>query len=272
MWKTNLKVVLVVVGTLAIYTAVAMSIPQVQSEVPEELSFSGDVSPAELVAAGQTLFEGAGGCTACHGTGTRAPNLRTAEEGVGTIGQRCADRVPGEDCKSYLYQSMVDPNAYVVEGFNPIMPDVRRTLSETQIWALVAYMQDQGGEVTVTAADIGSSSGAAGGAPGGGEAPAGGGRAAASDGTVPSDTVALLRDNICLNCHTMDGEGVDLGPTFDGIGSRLSAAEIRRSILEPNADAAEGYEDLLGAMPPTFGTQLSAAQLEAIVAYLARRE
>jgi len=40
---TNLKVLGVVLGTLAVYTWVANSIPQLESVVPEELSFGADV-------------------------------------------------------------------------------------------------------------------------------------------------------------------------------------------------------------------------------------
>ena len=80
-------------------------------------------------------------CTACHRLGTVAPNLLTDHDGTGTIGVRCADRVAGEDCETYLYTSMVDPGAYLVEGFTPNMPDMRRSLSNEQIWALVAYLQ-----------------------------------------------------------------------------------------------------------------------------------
>ena len=58
------------------------------------------------------------------------------------------------DCKAYLYESLTNPGAFVVPGFENIMPDMRKQLSEDQIWAVIAYLQSQGGEVTVTAADI----------------------------------------------------------------------------------------------------------------------
>jgi hypothetical protein len=77
-WQTNLKVLLVVVGTVTLYTLVANGIPQVESEVPEQLTFTGEVTADELVQAGEELYQGAGGCVACHGLGTRAPNLLTA--------------------------------------------------------------------------------------------------------------------------------------------------------------------------------------------------
>ena len=158
MWGTNLKILGVVLGTIAVYTLLANAIPQVESEVPEELSFTGEVSAEELIDAGEELYAGAGGCTACHGLGTRAPNLLTAQGSEGPIGARCADRVPGEDCKAYIHRSMVEPNAHVVEGFQPIMPDMSRTLSDAQIWSMVAYLQSQGGEVTVTASDLAAAS------------------------------------------------------------------------------------------------------------------
>ncbi len=258
MWQTNLKVLAVVLGTVAVFTIVSSSIPQLQSVVPEDLSFSGDVTAEELVAAGQTLFAGAGGCADCHGSGTRAPNLLTDEAGTGQIGVRCAGRVAGQDCKAYLFNSLVDPNAFQVDGYIPIMADMSRTLSSEQLWALVAFLQSQGGEVTVTGADI-ESAGAA--------QPAA--AAVAGPTSTSSDPVEIMTANACLGCHVMDGAGAPIGPSFDGIGARVSADYIRESILDPRAGAAEGFEAFIQLMPPTFGEQLSAAQLEAIVRFLA---
>ncbi len=256
----NLRIGAVVVGTIGLYTLIANSIPQIESEVPEELSFTGDVTPEQLIGAGQELYEGAGGCTACHGLGTRAPNLLTAQGSAGPIGARCGERVPGTDCKAYLYQSMTEPNGYVVEGFQPIMPDVRRTLSNEQIWALVAYLESQGGEVTVTAADIQSTTETA---------PAGGAAAPAAVSSGTTDPQALLQEFGCIACHKLGAEGNVVGPPFDGMGSRRDAAYIRTSILDPAADVAEGFEPLAGVMPRDFGTRMTAAQLEAIVTFLA---
>ena len=141
MWATNLKVAAVVIGTLAFYTLLANSIPQLQSEVPQQLTLGADVTPEQLVAAGEQLYNGAGGCTACHGLGTRAPNLLTDERGTGLIGARCETREPGKDCKEYLHEALVKPGAFVAPGYEPIMPDMSRTLSGQQIWALVAFLQ-----------------------------------------------------------------------------------------------------------------------------------
>src|SRR5919206_2134804 len=141
MWKTNLKVLVVALVVIGFYTTVAHVIPQLQSEVPETLDLTSNATPEALVAAGERVFNGAGGCTACHGLGTRAPNLLTDFAGQGPIGARCGTRKPGMDCKAYLHESMIKPAAFVVPGFEPIMPDMRRQLSDDQIWAGVPYLK-----------------------------------------------------------------------------------------------------------------------------------
>ncbi len=258
MWATNLKILGVTIGTIVLYTLLANVIPQIESEVPEELIFTGEVSAAELVSAGEELYAGAGGCTACHGLGERAPNLLTGEGDQGPIGARCGTRVEGEDCKAYLHHSMVEPGAFVVAGYQPIMPDVSRTLSANQIWALVAYLESQGGQVDVTAADLEAEAES-------GEETAGGSGPAEVATTDPQE---LLDQMQCLACHRLGSQGQEVGPPFDGIGGRRDAAYIRGSILDPAAEVATGYEQFAGIMPTNFGERLSAAQLEAIVDFL----
>ena len=252
----NLKIVGVVIGTIATFTFIANAIPQLQSEVPIVLDFDLNVTAEELTESGEILFNGAGACSTCHGLGERAPNLLTDHEGLGTIGVRCANRVPGEDCEAYLYSSLVDPTAYLVEGFAPIMTDMRRSLSNAQIWALVAYLQSVGGEVTVTGADIGAGDG--------------GSSVVAAAATASTDPVEIMRANACLVCHLFNGEGevTQIGPPFDGIGARVDADYIRESILDPAAGTSEGFEEVVDAMPPIFGNQLTASQLEAVVQFL----
>src|SRR5437764_6859699 len=136
MWVKNLKVLAVAAFVLAFYTMVAHIVPQQPSAAPESINMSG-ASPEVLASAGEKVFNGAGGCTACHGLGTRAPNLLTDEKGSGLIGARCGTREPGKDCKAYLYESLTDPQKFLVPGYGPIMPDMRRQLSNEQIWAAV---------------------------------------------------------------------------------------------------------------------------------------
>lgn len=266
MLATNLKIVAVVLGTVVFYTVLANAIPQVESEVPAELTFGADVTPEQLVAAGEELYNGAGGCTACHGLGTRAPNLLTDEGGAGLIGARCASRVAGQSCKEYLHTSMVEPTAFVVPGYEPIMPDMRRTLSGTQIWAVVAYLESLGGTVTVTGDDIAAAESESAAAPA-----AGGTAGAAGPASTSLDPLTIMRENQCFVCHKLGDEGGPIGPELTTIGARLDADALRRAILDPAAEAAPGFETMAGVMPATFGQQLTAAQLEAVVQYLAAR-
>src|SRR5256885_8598321 len=92
MWATNAKIVGIVLGPPALYPLIANEIPQVQSEVPQTLTLGANVTPEQLVAAGEKVFNGIGGCPTCHGLGTRAPNLLTDEKGQGPIGARCGKR------------------------------------------------------------------------------------------------------------------------------------------------------------------------------------
>lgn len=272
MGATNLKIALIVLVTVGFYTLVANVIPQVESEVPKELALGAGVSADELVRAGGDVFHGAGGCEACHGLGTRAPKLLEAEgggSGLGPIGQRCAQRVEGLSCKEYLHQSMVQPNAYVVEGYEPIMPDMSRQLSPAQIWAVVAFLQSQGGEVTVTGADVGAG-GASGAAPGAGTPAAGG--AGAAPGSATMDPLALLRELGCLACHVFQGEGGPIGPELTKIGARRDVEYLRESILRPEAQIAQGFEPFAALMPRDFGHRLSAAQLDTLVRFLASQK
>jgi mono/diheme cytochrome c family protein len=261
MWKINLKVLAVTLVVLAFYTTVANVIPQLKSEVPETLDLSAGVTSEALVAAGDRIYNGSGGCTTCHGLGTRAPNLLTDHAGEGTIGARCGTRQPNVDCKTYLYESLTNPSKFVIKGFEPIMQDMRKQLSEEQIWATIAYLQSQGGEVTVTADDIART------------APASSTAAATKpSGPAPTatlDPVALISEKGCIGCHMLDGKGGAVGPPFDRIGASRTREYLRKSILLPNADTAKGYEKFAGTMPVNFGQILTAAQMEALVSYLA---
>src|SRR3989454_4260251 len=250
MWATNLKIVGVVLGTLALYTLIANKIPQLQSEVPQALTLGANVTPEQLVAAGEKLFNGIGGCPTCHGLGTRAPNLLTDEKGTGPIGARCDKREAGKSCKQYLYESLDNPTAYVVQGYQPIMPVMTRQLSPAQVWSVIAFLESQGGAVDVSASDIPASSPTSTTSPGGG---GGGGVAFAGGSTDPK---AIIQAAGCLACHKLDGQGQVIAPDLTHVGSRRDADSIRKKILDPASSVTKGYEKLAGIMPKSFGTMM----------------
>ena len=263
MWATNLKVVGIVLGTLALYTLIANKIPQVQSEVPQTLTLGANVTPEQLVAAGEKVFNGIGGCTTCHGLGTRAPNLLTDEKGTGPIGARCGKREAGKSCKQYLYESLDNPTAFVVPGYQPIMPVMTRQLSPPQVWSVIAFLESQSGTVDVTASDIPATSSTS--TTSTTSTTAGGGGLAGGS----TDPKAIIQAAGCLACHKLEGQGQVIAPDLTHVGSRRDAESIRKKILDPASSIAKGYEKLAGIMPKTFGTMMNAAQLEALAQYLA---
>jgi mono/diheme cytochrome c family protein len=266
MWRTNLRIVAVVLGTLGFYTLIANKIPQVQSEVPQVLTLGPNVTPEQLVAAGERVYTGIGGCNTCHGLGTRAPNLLTDEQGTGLIGARCGRRQPGKSCKQYLYESLDNPGAFVASGYEAIMPVMTRQLPANQIWAVIAFLESQGGTVDVTASDIPVQAST----PAGGASPQGASGATFAGGST--DPQALVNAAGCIGCHKLNGAGGAVGPDLTRVGARRSAQAIRQKILDPASSMTKGYEQFAGVMPKTFGTMMNAAQLEALVQYLAARK
>ncbi len=49
----------------------------------------------------------------------------------------------------------------------------------------------------------------------------------------------------CRRCHMANGDGGEVGPVLDGIGSLYSRMELLESIADPNAKIAEGYETVM---------------------------
>jgi mono/diheme cytochrome c family protein len=78
----------------------------------------------------------------------------------------------------------------------------------------------------------------------------------------------------CNSCHQLDALGAagGIGPSLNGVGSRLSQDEITNSIVEPNAVIAEmcpAGPCLPGLMPQNFAERLSPEQIATLAAYLA---
>ncbi len=93
---------------------------------------------------GGGVIEG-GGCSECHsldGSELTIPAF-TAPSWQGVSG-RAGDRVPGLSAEEYLRESILDPGAYVVEGYSDGMPKgFRFLLSEEDVDNLVAFLLTQ---------------------------------------------------------------------------------------------------------------------------------
>lgn len=88
-------------------------------------------------AAGARIFTTKGGCVGCHnagyGGGTTGPNLSQ----IATVG---AERRPGMDAAAYIHESLVQPQAYLVSGYGPLMPSFQGTLTPQEIDQVTAFL------------------------------------------------------------------------------------------------------------------------------------
>jgi cytochrome c oxidase subunit 2 len=96
--------------------------------------------------------------------------------------------------------------------------------------------------------------------PGGGEG--GGGE---TDGKTLFTEAA--QPTACKSCHTLADAGATgtTGPNLDEVVPDLSEAEIRESIMDPDANITEGFQP---GLMPRYGDSLSPEQVDALVTYL----
>ena len=243
------------------YSWFANSIPQIESKPPQELSLEGgNVTPAQLVKAGEEIYKTKGTCEICHRIGqkgTRAPDL-------GGVGARAAKTKAGMSAKAYLLESLIQPSAFIVEGYPPIMPAVDKppiALNRSEVWALTAFLESLGGTVDVTLNDIPATVGAA---------AAGGG--APAEVKIPGDAKAgktvFMTKGGCLACHkAADIPGTPVGPDLSQIAKIQTPDYIMKKILDPKGSGTvAGFPP--GVMPPTFGQTLTAKEYTDLVAFL----
>jgi cytochrome bd-type quinol oxidase subunit 1/mono/diheme cytochrome c family protein len=151
------KVVATVGGLIIVFIYLSNSIPQMTSLPPKKVEFDPLQinTKADLVEAGKKLFFGKAQCALCHTLepteSPRAPVL----QGIGA-----------KRTREFIYESMIKPQAslyklYEVEGpakpFPAKMPNINKPpvgLSETEMLAVIAFVQSLGGKVTVEPEEV----------------------------------------------------------------------------------------------------------------------
>lgn len=117
-----------------------LSEEEIYAGLPEEIAalMPGDPQRgAELVQAN--------GCTGCH---SLDPNQTAVAPSWYNIANVAITRKEGMGPAAYLYESIVDPNAYVVEGYSAgiMPPNFGETLSPQDLADIVAYLLTLRGE------------------------------------------------------------------------------------------------------------------------------
>ncbi len=271
--KTGLKIAGFVLGVVGAFVLIGQSVPQIGSYPPRPLdkeSFA-KLTPEQMVEKGRELF-GKGGerCSQCHivGEGTlgRCPNLAG-------VGARAGTRRPGYSAQDYILESMVEPKAFLVPGYGPIMPEVYKPpldLSEYDILAVAAFLESLGGTVTMSnqfslekakkpewAQTVRAARAA------------GAGKAPPKGDIANGRRIFYLRAR-CVACHktTVDGQKIGgvLGPDLSGIGGIQGPDYLHDKIMDPTSSTVSGYKK--GVMETHWKENFTAQEIDDLVVFL----
>ena len=242
LWQSVVKLLSFALMVIWFYAFAASIVPETSTATVEIT----ERTPEVFVEAGEAIFNGKGKCNTCHTLDPSAPKSRCPD--LTDIGTRAATRQPGLTAKEYLIESTYEPHKFLVPGYGNIMPPVWKppiSLSELEIEAVIAFLQNQGGEVDLTPfvppVDI------------------------SSPGAVVEELPPLLTGDVergkkvfvegakCIACHAVAGveqpagqtldEGVEVvaAPDLTDIAGLNSLRYIEESVLLPNAQVVSGY-------------------------------
>lgn len=224
----------------------------------EEIRMS-SMSPKER---GRVLFSQKQ-CNACHSlNGTRVVGPSFLK--VYGAKEKMSDGQTITVDENYIKESILTPNAKLVEGFPPnIMPSFAGQLNDADISSLIAFIKSIDGSEPAQAQAASTT---------------------AAPKKLSADELAklspaergkmLYSEKICITCHSIDGSKL-VGPSFKGVygrkgklqdGSDYEANEayIKNSILNPMSQVVKDYPP---AMPPYQG-QLNDDQIKDIIEFM----
>lgn len=195
--------------------------------------------------AGEKIYWGEGQCHTCHsigtsGSATRGPN----QEGLASRAEERAKESGFASGLEYMVDAIVDPGAFVVEGYDDIMPKVYNPpimLGREKILAVLSYMQTLGGEPDIEAVMKVKD-----------KIPE------ASKKKVipwvppievdPKEGEKIFFDETkaaaCSKCHIVGERGTKVGPDLTGIGAVQTPQYLIESVLKPSAIIVKGFETM----------------------------
>ena len=195
--------------------------------------------------AGEKIFWGDGQCHTCHSIGTTGSATRGPDqEGLASRAEERAKEMGLSSGLEYMVESIVNPSAHIVEGFDDIMPkvfDPPIMLDQEKILAVLSYLQTLGGEPDIDALTKFKD-----------RIPE-----ASKTKVVPwvppievdpkegeliffDDT----RDVTCSKCHVINGKGAKVGPDLTGIGAVQTPQYLIESVLKPSSVIVKGFETM----------------------------
>jgi nitric oxide reductase subunit C len=109
-----------------------------KEEVAPAAGAAGDAAQGEALF-NQTVIGSQPGCITCH---SLEPDKVLVGPSLAGVGTRAGTRVSGQSAEEYLRESILDTDAYTVDGFSAgVMPAaLADELSEQQVADLVAFL------------------------------------------------------------------------------------------------------------------------------------
>ena len=144
-------------GTLLVFVYISYSVPQMISLPPKKVAFDPLKinTKADLVNAGKKLFFSKAQCSLCH-------SLEPTESPRAPVLQGYGAKLTRE----FIYEAMTQPKAFIYKQYDVVgpakffpaqMPVISKPpvgLSETEMLAVIAFIQSLGGEVTVEPEEV----------------------------------------------------------------------------------------------------------------------
>ncbi len=195
--------------------------------------------------AGEKIFWGEGQCHTCHSIGTSGSATRGPDqEGLATRAEEKAKERGLSSGLEYMVESIVEPDTFIVEGYDKIMPrvyDPPIMLGREKILAVLTYLQTLGGESDIDAVMKFKD-----------KIPE------ASKKKVtpwippievdPKEGELVFFDETrgvtCSKCHVLNGKGSKVGPDLTGIGAVQTPQYLIESVLKPSAVIVKGFETM----------------------------
>jgi len=146
-----LRVAALVFVSTGFYTYVGQMVPQKEVLPPQETVIAANLTTDEMVKVGQEIMNGKGLCFTCHTLGKTEGPFRFPD--LSGVDARAKMRKPGYSDVDYFAETIYEPNAFIVPGFNPGMPVINKPpigLTDQEILCVIAYLQTLGGTPTVT--------------------------------------------------------------------------------------------------------------------------
>ena len=153
MKKGVLKLAIIVIGLNLIFLYIGLEfLPQSESRPPKVIKIEEGISQEDLIRVGEEIVFGKGQCMVCHPAkpeaGMRAPAMAT---NGAEMEKEAKER--GMRPEEQAFEALVNPSKYIVKGFEDIMSPANKpptSLTDGEVIAVAAYLQSQGGKVTVS--------------------------------------------------------------------------------------------------------------------------